>query len=264
MKRIIKGDLERAAWNREYGEKAPEGGNNERLSRKLNKKEVFESLTGNYNFEGKKILDIGTGNGEYALTLAQKCRVERIVAVDFSETAVRTAEERRKKSGLINCIFIVADVHHLPFKENYFDIATIINVLHHLPAPQKTLREVSRLTNKFVLFEKNKLNPYEWLCRIRRRGRYPSDPSFFIWELKRLIRNGGFDIETLAFYQFVPYTIYNFRLLKKFFRKDRFIKGLLHLSRVLQKVPVIRCLSLVVMATGKKSLRYKAPGISRL
>lgn len=252
MNRVIDSEIERQAWNRRYKEKTlnPSYTFNKSLLRKLNKKENLDGLTASYNFEGKKILDIGTGDGAYILSLAQRFAVEKIVAVDFSEEAIRVARKKQERLGLKNCIFIVAEANYLPFKNNSFDVVTMIYILHHLPAPQKILQEVYRLSKTFILFEKNRLNPYEWLCLFRKKGSYPSDPSLFVWELKQLIKDSGFAIEKINYYQLVTYSIYNFRILKNLFWRDKFIKGILYISRFLQKVPGVRCFSHSVMVKG--------------
>ena len=255
MNKITESNIEKFAWNRRYVEEASDPSSNifsKRLLRRLNKKDILGGLTTIYNFEGKKILDLGVGDGKYTLPLAQRCAVKRIIAIDFSEEGIRLAEKKRRQLGLKDCTFIVADIQHLPFKNNSFDVVNLINVLHHVLVPRKVLQEVYRLADTCILFEKNRLNPYEWYTVSRRRIKYLSEPSFFIWELKRLIKGAGFKIEKINYYQFVTYSIYNLRILKKFFWRGAFIKISLYLSHFLQKVPGVRCFSYNVMIRAKR------------
>jgi ubiquinone/menaquinone biosynthesis C-methylase UbiE len=55
---------------------------------------------------------------------------------------------------------IQADAHHLPFRNNTFDLVFAIGVLHHLTSLQKALEEVIRVVKfgKYILFsEPNKI-----------------------------------------------------------------------------------------------------------
>src|ERR1700704_3337722 len=67
----------------------------------------------------RRILEVGCGQGEFALFLSEKFGTAAIIAVDFSEVAIAIAQDAASKSGKrIN--FICANAECLPFGDNEF------------------------------------------------------------------------------------------------------------------------------------------------
>lgn len=80
--------------------------------------------------KGKFILDAGCGMGRWAYFAAKYSK--EVFAVDFSKAvdeAVRNLKEFK------NAHVIQADIYNLPFRNEEFDIAYSLGVLHHLPSP---------------------------------------------------------------------------------------------------------------------------------
>lgn len=74
---------------------------------------------------GMRILDVASGTGEPALSLAEKVGPGgHVTATDVSETSLAIAERRAQKRGLSNLAFRSADVHQLPFPDAAFDRVT--------------------------------------------------------------------------------------------------------------------------------------------
>ena len=90
-----------------------------------------------------------------------------------------------------------ADLHlgwaeHLPFEDNEFDLATLINTLEFAEDPEKALAEAFRVTNRRVVL--GVLNKYA-LMAIHRRliglledNIYCQARFFSVWELKEMIK----------------------------------------------------------------------------
>jgi ubiquinone/menaquinone biosynthesis C-methylase UbiE len=94
-----------------------------------------------YVIDGKKILDLGCGNGRLYELL--KDRTIDYYGVDFSEKLIEIARSRYPKAR-----FQVADVLNLPFPNNFFDKIFSIAVFHHIPSRQfrlQFLREAKRV-----------------------------------------------------------------------------------------------------------------------
>ncbi|MGH2772095.1 MAG: class I SAM-dependent methyltransferase, partial [Actinomycetota bacterium] len=90
--------------------------------------------------EGHRVLDIGTGTGEPALTAARLTGpAGRVVATDFSAKMLKRAAERAEENGL-EVEFRVMDAADLDFPEADFDAALCQLVLMFLPDPGSTLR----------------------------------------------------------------------------------------------------------------------------
>ena len=81
------------------------------------------------------ILDIGCGTG---LLMKEMGRYGQVEGVDISERAVAYCKQR----GLSP---VVGSADALPFKDNTFDIAVILDVLEHLPDDKKGCEELYRV-----------------------------------------------------------------------------------------------------------------------
>ncbi len=68
----------------------------------------------------KKILDAGAGTGNIALNLAEKHKTSKIFACDIAHGMSMFAQE--KKNGHSNLYLTTADVEHLPYPSNSFDL----------------------------------------------------------------------------------------------------------------------------------------------
>jgi len=98
------------------------------------------------NLKGKMALDIGSGIGRIALTLARLGL--DVSAVDISAEMLGHLEKTSRKEKLGNRISPVqASSAELPFKEQSFEIATCFGLLEHLPEEvrRKTILEAFRV-----------------------------------------------------------------------------------------------------------------------
>ena len=95
-------------------------------------------------FREPSVLDVGTGTGVVACTMAMfGCRVR---AIDHSPEMLAIAEVRASQDGVSSRTeFILGDSEHLQFDSESFDAVTIQGMLHHLPAIEPTLREAVRV-----------------------------------------------------------------------------------------------------------------------
>src|SRR5712692_2259337 len=74
---------------------------------------------------GMKVLDLASGTGEPAITLASRVGPEgHVTALDFSPELLEIAAQRARERGLTNFSSRQADAHHLPFPDRSFDLAT--------------------------------------------------------------------------------------------------------------------------------------------
>jgi SAM-dependent methyltransferase len=101
--------------------------------------EVFErsTLFSDSDLKGKLVTEFGCGGGRYMDIALQ--RGATVVGIDLS-LAVEPAYENLKKYK--NYLVVQGDILNPPFKENVFDLAYCIGVLHHTPDPGKGLKEM--------------------------------------------------------------------------------------------------------------------------
>jgi len=85
--------------------------------------------------------DLGCGTGQ--LTAALAPFVARVIAVDGSAAMLQAA--KRRLQGLTNVDLRRGELEALPIDDARLDAATMALVLHHLPEPDRALREVARV-----------------------------------------------------------------------------------------------------------------------
>lgn len=117
------------------------------------------------SFKGKKVLDIGCGNG-YILSHYQKAGAI-CYGVDITEIGVELSKQRLAKEGGEGEI-LLANAEALPFEDNTFDCVCSMGVLHHTPNTQKAIDEAIRVlkpNGRFIMMfyhEKSILNKWNF------------------------------------------------------------------------------------------------------
>lgn len=109
------------------------------------------------NYDNKKVLDIGCGNGWVVCEYAK--RKANVIGVDLTKKAMELTSRRLDFLGL-EANLAEADAENLPFLDNSFDLVTSIGVLHHTPDIQKAIGEIYRVLKKdreciIVVYYKN-------------------------------------------------------------------------------------------------------------
>ena len=114
----------------------------DKLREDIESREFSYKLHEYKDFKGKKVLDVGSGNGyvlsRYATEGAQ------VFGVDITETGIDLCNKRFGHMGLTGD-FRVADAQRLPFDDNTFDCVCSMGVLHHVPDTEKAVAEVFRV-----------------------------------------------------------------------------------------------------------------------
>jgi ubiquinone/menaquinone biosynthesis C-methylase UbiE len=92
----------------------------------LTKWDLYEILKKIANKESK-ILDLGTGGGEKVIEFYPEC--QEIIATDFSEGMIETANKNLEKSGRKNITFKLMDNLKMDVPDDYFDIVVARNTV---------------------------------------------------------------------------------------------------------------------------------------
>jgi ArsR family transcriptional regulator len=87
------------------------------------------------------VLDVGSGDGAAASSLAPYCR--SLTCVDTSSKMIESARERLHKYQHVQAR--VADVHELPFTEASFDAVLMFHTLTYAESPARALSECARV-----------------------------------------------------------------------------------------------------------------------
>ena len=97
---------------------------------------------------GDRVLDVCCGTGDQAIHYARKSITA--TGVDLSPNMIRLAEKKKSKLGLSNVSFQLADALHLPFRDSFFDYASICFGLHEKERTDRKIiiSEMKRVVRK--------------------------------------------------------------------------------------------------------------------
>jgi SAM-dependent methyltransferase len=113
------------------------------MLRESNESPQFSAELHEYDsFTGKKVLDVGSGNG-YVLSRYAKAGAE-VVGVDLTQTAVDLCRRRFELMGLEGS-FDIANAESLPFEDATFDCVCSMGVVHHTPDTERAVAEIHRV-----------------------------------------------------------------------------------------------------------------------
>lgn len=117
--------------------------------------------------EGMRVLDVGCGDGEFAVAAAQKGAL--VHGADASPEMIAVAHHRAQDAGL-RVDFQVADATALPFEDDSFDVVVAVTVLCFLVDANTALREMARVLapgGRLVIGELGRWSSWAVLRRVR-------------------------------------------------------------------------------------------------
>jgi ubiquinone/menaquinone biosynthesis C-methylase UbiE len=91
-----------------------------------------------------RALEIGAGTGYFTLNLLQAGMIGSATCTDISPGMLETLETNARRLGL-EVETVACDAGELPFDDASFDLVLGHAVLHHLPALQRSFRELERV-----------------------------------------------------------------------------------------------------------------------
>jgi ubiquinone/menaquinone biosynthesis C-methylase UbiE len=96
----------------------------------------------------RRVLDLGCGAGRHSILLGKAGF--QVVALDISETALKTLEGRLKTDSIDNVTLVKHEMWELPIIDDYFDGVICTNVLHHgrLVEIKRATREIHRVMRR--------------------------------------------------------------------------------------------------------------------
>lgn len=111
------------------------GATTERLERTLMLERIGE-------VRGKRLLEIGCGDGELAVLLARQGAI--VSAIDVSEVMIAAARRRARSEG-VSVDFVVASAHAIPHDDATFDAVIAVTILCFVKEASPVFAEIARV-----------------------------------------------------------------------------------------------------------------------
>ncbi len=125
-------------------------------------------------FPGAKVLDVGCASGGFFKIMHSLEPAIDYTGIDIAEPSIESARQKYPEAR-----FLVTDGLHIPFVDGVFDVVHCTSVLVVEPRYQELLKEMYRVSNRFVLADmrilKNlgsALTPENSYYRIEFEGQY--------------------------------------------------------------------------------------------
>ncbi|MEQ1715456.1 MAG: methyltransferase domain-containing protein [Hyphomicrobium sp.] len=147
---------------------------------------------------GKRVLDVGCGDGELSVRLAQPGA--EVTGVDADLRVLAAARNRAAQAGLA-IEFIEGDVRQLPISDQTFDIVVAVTVLCFVSDPERAISEITRVLKTGGRLIIGELGRYSlWAVKRRIAGWFGSRTwraaSFLSpRQMQRLVANAGLIVE---------------------------------------------------------------------
>lgn len=94
----------------------------------------------------KTVLDVGCGEGFTMDKLSKFGIGERIEGVEYSKDSIAFGKKLFPK-----LIFREGSIYELPYEDSSFDLVVCTEVLEHLEEPTKALKEILRVSKKYLI-----------------------------------------------------------------------------------------------------------------
>jgi 2-polyprenyl-3-methyl-5-hydroxy-6-metoxy-1,4-benzoquinol methylase len=96
----------------------------------------------------RSILDVGCGEGVLTEQWADRLGDGRIVGIDLDDPKLKAEWAKRQRANLE---YRAEDATNLSFADDEFEMATAIEVLEHVPDPERTVAEMARVAKTWLL-----------------------------------------------------------------------------------------------------------------
>jgi ubiquinone/menaquinone biosynthesis C-methylase UbiE len=138
-------------------------------------RDVVDQATKLASLHGR-VLDIGTGFGMLAITLAQRNPTVEVIGLDISSAMIKAGKRVVGRKGLAPRVsFETADARAMPFPNDYFDRVISYGSLHHWSEPEVVFNEINRVRRPGGMI---------YVADLRRDQ--PRIPLWFLYAMVRL------------------------------------------------------------------------------
>ena len=150
--------------------------------------------------KGKHYLDLGTGNGYIAFSLAQQRRDISVTGLDIVEKAIEANNRKAEQERYGHLKFKAYQGQRLPFGEDEFGGVISRYVFHHFPTPTLMAEELARTIEKdgFCIISDPMPNEGDRVDFINEFAGMKSDGHVRFYgkeEMGRIMFRAGFEVE---------------------------------------------------------------------
>jgi len=145
----------------------------DRFLRKSIKGRFLQTMQECSPVEGKTILDIGCGSGQYSTSLAV-AGAKYVLGIDFSQKMIELAEERAERLNVQDgCRFVAANFMDYDFSKT-FDYSIVMGFMEYVSEPNQAVVKIVKLTKNKALFSfPDSRGILAWQRRFRYRWKCP-------------------------------------------------------------------------------------------
>ncbi len=121
---------------------------------------IIQALPASAPSAGKKIIDIGCGEGYLLYKIQEKFPKAELYGLDLSDGRITTTKGHVPKSYLLR-----GDVLSLPFADNTFDVVICSELLEHMNEYKEVVAELIRISKKHIIITvPNELKLVSLMC----------------------------------------------------------------------------------------------------
>ena len=147
------------------------------------------------------ILDVGCGSG----LLLSRLAARRRVGIDLSSGLLKQLRNKGQNKGIG---LVQADAENLPFKAGAFEVVYSVNLLEHVPHPERVVSEGIRVLKKggkLILITPNGDVGLFLEIADRLKLKAPEGPHHFLGsrKMRRLVPNGRAGVRLVSHRKFV-------------------------------------------------------------
>lgn len=174
------------------------------LAIQLAGKRINDGLFTAYPVLGKRVLDIGSGDGRADLDFLAY-GAAYVQGYEPCREAVDSATRMAQEKGLSGRLrFEYGNIYDLNISES-FDVTVLRSILHHLADPQRAFHAIVPFTERLLIMEPNGFNPVLKLIeRFSSYHRAHEEQSFTLWKIKSWMEDAGFEIKSATYINLVP------------------------------------------------------------
>jgi len=99
----------------------------------------------------ESVLDVGCGEGVLTSQWAERLGDRPVLGIDLADPKLVAEWNARGRSNLEFRAMTTEELQELPFPDGSFDLAAAIEVLEHVPDPERTVAEMARVAARHLL-----------------------------------------------------------------------------------------------------------------